>query len=197
MLTRQEVVLVKRPVMPRRPKELKYIRAVSLAVTALIFLCIKNLPFNFNSEKTVNGVFYNVVKVVDGDTLKLSSGEKVRLIGIDTPEAYYGDKLVRDSKRSGKDVKTIMALGRKASAFTKDLCLNKRVRLEYDAEKRDRYGRSLAYVFLEDGTFINAKIIEEGYAQIMTIPPNVKYAGQFQALERIARKEMKGLWKYY
>lgn len=141
--------------------------------------------------------FYYVTRVVDGDTLRLSSGEKVRLIGVDTPEVYYSDKLLMDSKRRGADIKMTQSLGAKASRFTKDLCLNKRVRLEYDIERYDRYGRVLAYVYLEDGTFVNAKIIEEGYGQIMTIPPNVRHADHFRRLEREARDGNKGLWKFY
>jgi micrococcal nuclease len=132
---------------------------------------------------------------VDGDTLKLSGGERVRLIGVDTPEVHYSDKLLRDAKRSGSDIKAIQAMGKKASDFTKGLCEGKRVRLEFDVEKRDRYKRLLAYVYLEDGTFINAKIIEEGYAQVMTIQPNVKYADLFLKLQREAREKGRGLWK--
>ncbi len=70
----------------------------------------------------------------------------------------------------------------------------KKVRLEYDVGKKDRYGRTLAYVFLEDGTFLNAKLLEEGYAVIMTIPPNVKYSDLFLTIQRKARDNNKGLW---
>ncbi len=69
------------------------------------------------------------------------------------------------------------------------------MRLEFDVEKRDRYGRTLAYVYLEDGTFVNAKILEEGYGQVMTIPPNVKYSDHFLKLQREARAGNKGLWR--
>jgi len=185
--------------MPRLPRQLKYIQIAALVITAVIYLGVKNYPFAGNlsgaeklgSKKT--GSCY-VERVVDGDTLKLSTGEKVRLIGVDTPELYYSEKLLKDSKRSGDSVETIQFLGAKASRFTRKLCLNKKVRLEYDVEKRDRYKRLLAYVYLEDGTFLNAKIIEEGYGQLMTIPPNVKYADYFRKLERQARNDKKGLW---
>ncbi|MCX5678087.1 MAG: thermonuclease family protein [Candidatus Omnitrophica bacterium] len=178
------------------PKELKYIQVAALLIAAIIYLGIKNYPFTKSTSGTDKTEFYYVARVVDGDTLKLSSGEKIRLIGMDTPEVYYSNKLLRDSKRSGTDIKTIQSLGAKASKFTKDLCLGKRVRLEYDAVKHDRYGRTLAYVYLEDGTFVNAKIVEEGYGQIMTVPPNVKYADYFLKLERQAREGKKGLWKF-
>jgi micrococcal nuclease len=78
--------------------------------------------------------------------------------------------------------------------FTKSLCEGKNVRLEFDGQKRDRYKRLLAYVYLEDGIFVNAKILEEGYGQVMTIPPNVKYAEYFLRLQETARENNKGLW---
>lgn len=180
--------------MARMPKELKHIKIIALIITAVIYLLIKNSSLISNAHNPVNGETYYVTKVVDGDTLRVSGDQKIRLIGVDTPEVHYSEKLLRDSKKSGKDIKTIQSLGAKASIFTKDLCMNKKVRLEYDVEKRDRYGRLLAYVYLEDGTFVNAKIIEEGYGQVMTIPPNVKYADYFRKLERSARDAKKGLW---
>ena len=67
--------------------------------------------------------------------------------------------------------------------------------MEHDAEKKDRYGRTLAYVYLEDGTFLNAEIVKEGYARIATFPPNVKYAELFLGLEQEARRNNRGLWK--
>lgn len=176
-------------------KRFKYLQVSALVITSLIYLGIKNYPFVKNVPEALQTGGYHVARVVDGDTLELSTGEKVRLIGVDTPEARYNDKLSRDSKKSGKDSRAIIALGIKASKFTKDLCLNKKVRLDYDVEKHDRYDRILAYVYLEDGTFINARIIEEGYGRIMTIPPNVRYAGHFRKLEREARLGKKGLWK--
>lgn len=138
--------------------------------------------------------YTRVSRVVDGDTLKLSDGERVRLIGIDTPELHYSAKLERDARKSRKNIQEIQALGAKASVFTRALCEGKKVRLEFDVQKRDRYGRLLAYAYLEDGTFVNAKIVEEGYAQLLTIPPNVKHAELFLKLEREARDKRKGLW---
>lgn len=135
-----------------------------------------------------------VVRAVDGDTLKLENGERVRLIGIDTPEMHESDKLYRDSQRTSTDINTIKALGRKSYKFTKDLVEGKRVRLEFDVERRDRYDRLLAYVFLKDGTFVNAEIVKQGYASLMTYPPNVKYTDEFLRLYREARENKRGLW---
>lgn len=136
-----------------------------------------------------------VRRVIDGDTVKLADGQSVRLIGIDTPEMHDSPKLSRDSQRSGQDIKTIKAMGRRAYEFTRALAEGKHVRLEFDVEKRDKYKRLLAYVYLKDGTFLNARIIEEGYASLMTFPPNVKYADLFLKLYQQARENKKGLWQ--
>lgn len=136
-----------------------------------------------------------VKRAVDGDTLLLETGERVRLIGIDTPEMHESDKLNRDSKRSSQDVETIKALGRRSYQFTRDLVEGKRVSLEFDVERYDRYKRLLAYVYLKDGTFVNAEIIKQGYASLMTYPPNVKYVDTFKELYKEARENNRGLWR--
>lgn len=146
------------------------------------------------------GASYNyadvlVKRAVDGDTLQLENGQRVRLIGIDTPEMHESEKLQRDASRSGQDASTIRKLGRRAYAFTRDLVEGRRVSLEFDVERYDVYGRLLAYVYLKDGTFVNAKIIEEGYASLLTIPPNVRYVELFKELYRQARSERRGLWQ--
>ena len=137
-----------------------------------------------------------VKRAVDGDTLLLESGERVRLIGIDTPEMHESKKLYRDSERSKQDIKTIQDLGKRAAEFTRNLVEGKRVRLEFDVDRYDKYKRLLAYVYLvSDGTFVNAKIIEEGYASVMTYPPNVLHTDEFVKLYRQARENNRGLWK--
>lgn len=116
-----------------------------------------------------------VSRVIDGDTIDLSTGKCVRLIGVDTPEEseYYGNE---------------------ASAFTKRMAEGKTVRLEFDVEQRDQYGHLLAYVYLEDGTFLNAEIVRQGYGKILTIPPNVKHAKEFLKFQQVARYAGSGLW---
>ncbi len=136
-----------------------------------------------------------VKRVIDGDTLQLETGERVRLIGIDTPEMHESDKLYRDSRRTKQDIRTIRQLGRLAYEFTRSLVEGKRVSLEFDMEKRDRYKRLLAYVYLQDGIFVNAEIIKQGYASLMTIPPNVKYAELFLKFYQEARVAKRGLWR--
>jgi micrococcal nuclease len=151
------------------------------------------IPFGRNYDYTD----IKVTRAVDGDTLVLENGERLRLIGIDTPEMHESDKLDRDSQRSGQDKRTIQEMGRRAYRFTKNLVEGKRVALEFDVEKHDRYDRLLAYVYLKDAnrTFVNAQIVKEGYASLMTIPPNVKYADLFLKLYQEARQNRRGLWK--
>ena len=85
-------------------------------------------------------------------------------------------------------------MGNKATAFTKSLVGKKRVRIEFDVEKRDRYGRLLAYVYLPDGRMLNAELVKEGYAQVYTFPLNVKYVDMFLKLQEEARENNRGLW---
>jgi endonuclease YncB( thermonuclease family) len=122
-----------------------------------------------------------VKRAIDGDTLELTSGETVRLIGVDTPET-------KDPR------KPVQYFGKEATAFTQRLVEGKRVRLEYDQQRLDKYGRTLAYVYLEDSTFVNAEIIKQGYGFAYTRFP-FKYLEQFRQLEQDAREAKRGLWK--
>ena len=136
-----------------------------------------------------------VVRAVDGDTLVLENQERVRLIGIDTPEMHESSKLYRDAQRTKQDITTIQKLGRRSYEFTKALVEGKRVSLEFDVERYDRYKRILAYVYLKDGTFVNAEILKQGFASLMTYPSNVKYVDLFLKLYQEARENRRGLWK--
>jgi micrococcal nuclease len=121
-----------------------------------------------------------VLRVVDGDTVDVELDgrrERVRLIGVDTPEVHG----------------SVEHYGEEASAFAKERLTGAEVSLELDAEERDRYGRLLAYLWLGDEMF-NETLVREGYAQVMTVPPNVKYADRFVTLEREAREAGRGLW---
>lgn len=130
--------------------------------------------------------FYAVTKVVDGDTFWIDDGSekglKIRLIGIDAPEPVNAFRKKKEP------------FGEEASRFMEKLIAGKKVRIEYDVGPRDRYGRALVYAWLENGIFINAEMLRQGYAVVMTIPPNVKYADYFLKLQRKARKQKKGLW---
>lgn len=129
---------------------------------------------------------YTVTRVVDGDTIKInynSKEESVRLIGIDTPESVHPD--------ASRNVFN----GEIASNYTKTLLEGKDIELEFDTQKRDRYGRLLAYVYI-DGTMVNRLLLKEGYAQVSTYPPNVKYVDEFIKIQKSARENSKGLWSY-
>lgn len=135
-----------------------------------------------NQEYAVNAT---VIRVVDGDTVDFDIGgtkERVRLIGIDTPETKKPDTPVQ-------------CYGPEASAFTESLLPEGTpVHLERDVEARDKYNRLLAYVYLADGTFVNLAIVRGGYAHLLTIPPNVTHADDFVAAARAAEAENAGLW---
>ena len=140
-----------------------------------------------------------VARVSDGDTVRLrvrdGHEERVRLIGIDTPETHESAKLERDVQRSGQDRATIQALGREAAAATRRLLpMGTRVEVEQDVRPRDRYGRLLAYLWLTDGRMANVEIMREGYAQVLTVPPNVRYERLLRECQREAREKGRGLW---
>jgi len=136
-----------------------------------------------------------VKRVIDGDTFILNNGERVRLIGIDSPETHVNNRLYTQAQRSKKDIQTIMDFGRRAYEFTRNLVERKRVQLKFDVEKFDKYGRLLCYVYLKDNTFVNAEIIKQGYAYPLSIPPNVRYADLFRKFFEEARENNLGLWK--
>ncbi|MBU4376708.1 MAG: thermonuclease family protein [Candidatus Omnitrophica bacterium] len=167
----------------------------SFAFAGGVFYSDQELELSVPFEPSYDYNKVLVTYVIDGDTLKLENGEKVRLVGIDTPESKQNAKLKRDLKKTDKDAVTLINMGKKASRFTNSLASKKYVRLEFDVEKRDRYNRLLAYVYLPDGRMLNAEIIKAGYAQILSIPPNVKYQDLFLELQQEARDNNRGLWK--
>ncbi|HYH55038.1 MAG TPA: thermonuclease family protein [Anseongella sp.] len=144
------------------------------------FAC--SLPPRPETAESASDLYY-VEEVTDGDTFVLKDGEKVRLIGIDAPETPQSYK-----QRN-------FHYGIEARDYLEELIESRRVKLEFDREKRDRYGRLLAYVWLESGLFINAHLIREGYARVVTFPPNVKYHDELIRFEDEARKAKRGLWK--
>ncbi|MBI3088481.1 MAG: thermonuclease family protein [Candidatus Omnitrophica bacterium] len=126
-----------------------------------------------------------VRRVIDGDTVELADGRLVRYVGIDTPEVR---------RRSGTGwVEDPEPFGREATEANRQLVEGRAVRLEYDVRTHDDYGRLLAYVYV-GGEMVNARLLEDGYAQLLTIPPNVKYAERFRRLAQEARRAQRGLW---
>mgnify|MGYP001378696644 FL=1 len=141
---------------------------------------------------------YTITKVFDGDTFEAEANgkkEKVRMLGIDTPEKFDSDKLTRDIERTKRDSETIKKLGELSSQFTRKLLEGKKVLLEADKSQddKDKYGRLLRYVYLEDGTFVNKKIVAEGYAVVFR-KFSVSKEKELIEAETDARTGKKGLW---
>ncbi len=116
-----------------------------------------------------------VTRVIDGDTIELEDGTRVRYIGVDTPEPGQ-------------------CFGKEATEANARLVENQSVKLEFDIEKQDKYGRTLAYVWV-GSTLVNEELVREGFATVTTYAPNVKYVERFLAAQKEARDAERGLWK--
>jgi micrococcal nuclease len=122
-----------------------------------------------------------VAHVVDGDTVVLANGQKVRLLGIDAPEM----------EREGKPADF---LAHKAKKFLAELVQGKMVRLEYDRLRYDRYGRTLAYLFLPDGTNVSREMVLQGLAHVYIVPPNMRFREELLGAQREAINAHRGIW---
>ncbi len=154
----------------------------SIIVIAIAFLAE---PFIRQEARPQNDYLYDVVRVVDGDTIVVNiEGEntKIRLIGVNTPESVHSD-----SKKNTPE-------GVIASDYVKDLLEGKQVYIEYDKEKLDQYKRTLAYVYTEDKELVNLKLIELGYGECMFYSPNTKYKKMFDEAMEKAQKNNVGFW---
>lgn len=125
--------------------------------------------------------YQKVKRVVDGDTIELESGQKVRYIGINTPETVDPRKPVE-------------CFGHEAKKENVKLVEGKTVRLEKDVSEKDKYNRLLRYVYIDD-IFVNNYLVRNGFAQVSTFPPDVKYLSLFVSSEKEARKKNLGLWQ--
>ena len=141
---------------------LEYNRAI---IILLAVLCLAATP-----HETVQ-----CARVVDGDTIELSTGERVRYIGVNTAE-----KKCR--------------LGRIITEYNRLMVEGKNLKLEFDKERHDKYGRLLAYVYVDE-VFVNAVLVRRGLAKVMTIGPNVRYKKYFQQLQKEAKEEGLGIWE--
>jgi micrococcal nuclease len=121
-----------------------------------------------------------VVAVLDGDTIVIGGGEKVRYAGLNTPETHHPDKLPE-------------YCGQEAFEANRRLVAGKTVRLEFDEHRRDKYGRLLAYVYV-DRLFVNAELIRQGYAQVSTYKDNQSYHDEFARLQQNAIAARRGMW---
>lgn len=168
----------------------KYFTVVIVLILLLIMVGCSN-----NTAPQL-AVPVSVTKVTDGDTIHVTlngKDESVRLIGVNSPELSHPQQKIEEQP-----------YGTQALEYTRKALLNQQVYLELDVGERDRYGRVLAYVWLKQpkdssvkevrGKMFNARLLLDGYAQVMTVSPNVKYAGVFKSLEGEARANKKGLW---
>jgi len=161
-------------------------RRVVLILVVLVLAVLGGRLAIQRDDASPAGVQAEVTRIVDGDTIHVDldgTDETVRYIGVDTPE----------SVKPGTPVE---CFAKKASAFNARLVEGEDVKLRFDVERRDRYGRLLAYVYRAgDGLFVNAELIRRGYARTLTVPPNVRFAERFARLQREAREARRGLWR--
>ncbi|MCC6404827.1 MAG: thermonuclease family protein [Candidatus Yanofskybacteria bacterium] len=122
-----------------------------------------------------------VTKVVDGDTIEIEGGTRVRYIGVNTPETV-------DPRRP------VQCFGKEASSYNASLVEGQFVRLVRDISDTDKYGRLLRYIYLADGTFVNLQLVARGYAYANTYPPDIAHAKEFAAAQAEAREASRGLW---
>lgn len=159
--------------------------SVSLAVLAISVAIIGCEQLTASTTPSGSQPQVRVTRVVDGDTIAVrldGRTEKVRYIGMDTPETV-------------KPNSPVECFGKAASEENKRLVDGRKVTLQFDVERRDRYDRLLAYVRLADGTMVNETLLRRGYATTLTIPPNVRYASRFRKAQREAREAGRGLWR--
>ena len=158
----------------------------ALAATGT-FIIQKMYPLVLRVQKTspVAGMETAYVsRVIDGDTIELKNGDRVRYIGMDAPETVDPEKPVQ-------------CFGTEASLRNKELVEGKFVRLEKDVSNRDKYGRLLRFVYLPEATSsVDLQLISEGFARALAIPPDIKYSQEFAVAERNARATGKGLWRF-
>ena len=145
-----------------------------------LFILLLLTFLSFMSVSIVNAQALTCTGVLNGNTILLSNGEKVRLIGVAIPK----------TKQLNKSAEYIR---KETSAFTKQIVEGKEIQLEYDPQERDKQGQLLAYVFLLDGTFLNAEIIKQGYGRVDARLP-FKYLKEFRSYEKEAQDAKSGLW---
>ena len=132
------------------------------------------------SQSGISSGTVKVTRVIDGDTIEIDGGQRIRLIGIDTPETV-------DPRQA------VACFGKEASHETKSLLEGKSVTLEKDVSETDKYSRLLRYVFL-DNLFVNDYLVRQGFAQVSTYPPDVKYQNQLLQAQQEAQNNDRGLW---
>ncbi len=151
------------------------LRLSGIAILLILFVSPANL---------LAQTWHSVRWVSDGDTIILSTGQCIRYIGVNAPEIDHEHQQAQP-------------YGYQAKSFNKNLILSKRIRLEYDLERHDRYGRELAYIFLEDGTFVNARLLKAGMVFYLYRKPNLKYNEALMKAQQEAMAQKTGIWQYW
>jgi micrococcal nuclease len=163
---------------PVKLKRFSLVPIIFFVVVAVFYLSYDKYSF---SKQNAAEPFVSVVSVADGDTVTVlidGKEQKVRLIGMDAPE--LGQK----------------PWGQKSKQYLEDILRASgwKVGLEYDVERRDKYGRALAYLRTTDGRVINLLMVKGGYAMLFTMPPNVRYVNELTAAQTEARSNELGMW---
>lgn len=141
-------------------------------------------PQNSQNPASPQAITAKVTRVYDGDTIEIETGQKVRYIGIDSPEVYPSRLCFSDEAR----------------IENQNLVLGKVVKLVKDNSETDKYGRLLRYVYVENpelvsgSVFINDFLVKSGFAKSMTVPPDIKYKEEFEVSEKFAKDQKLGLW---
>ena len=148
-------------------------------MTALILFCILA-----TGEYSAAAKWHTVKWVSDGDTIVLTDGRKVRYIGIDAPEIDHENQKAQP-------------YGYEARSFNRQQVVGQKIRMEFDKERQDRYGRWLAYIFLVDDSLLNAQLLQYGYAYYLYRKPNLKYARRLLEAQQEAIKSKKGIWRLW
>lgn len=169
----------------RTPRGYAGALAALIIVAAMLYGCGLRAPQEGARPGAGEGREVTVTRVTDGDTVRVTpavDGEgAVRLIGVDAPE-------------TARSPRGAQPYGEEAAEFAEDSLEGQRVTLRFDAERRDDYGRTLAYLYLPDGTMFNETLLRRGYAQVATFPPNVRHVEEFRAAQEEAREADRGIW---
>jgi len=147
----------------------------------VILVIIWALPISNTAAEDAQ--YYDIAQVLSGDTFQLTTGSIIQYAGIRAPSLLNPSKQIEN-------------LAEESLAFHRDFLSQARVRIEWGSRIRNEKGHYLAYVFLEDGTFANGKIVERGYAKLKLSPPNLEYADELRQAAQHARRQGRGLWQY-
>ncbi len=149
----------------------------------LIFMGFLALMLPWAITRAENGTTLVVSEVLSGDMIKLETGAIVQYASVAAPSLLSASR-------------EIEKYAEESLAFNRSLTEGQRIKLEWGSRIRDERGHFLAYVYLDDGTFVNLKILEDGYAKLAIEPPNLEHAEELQTVARAARREGRGLWRY-